>query len=72
MARANNAPARISASIWTDKGSLALWATQQLRSGAVWANTTHRFDPTAPFGGNQESGWSREGGRAGLEAYLDV
>jgi aldehyde dehydrogenase (NAD+) len=72
VAKANNAAARVSASIWTDKGSTALWAAQQLRVGTVWANTVHLFDPTAPFGGNRESGWSRAGGRAGLEAYLDA
>jgi aldehyde dehydrogenase (NAD+) len=44
----------------------------QLRAGVVWANTFNRFDPTAPFGGYQESGFGREGGRVGLEAYLDV
>ncbi len=38
----------------------------------VWANTATRFDPSAPFGGYRESGFGREGGRAGLAAYLDV
>ena len=37
----------------------------------VWANTFNRFDPTSPFGGYKESGYGREGGRHGLEAYLD-
>ncbi|MGW1677026.1 aldehyde dehydrogenase family protein [Saccharopolyspora sp. NPDC002376] len=72
IAKANNTPYGLSAGIWTDKGSRILWAAQQLRAGVVWANTFNRFDPTAPFGGYQESGFGREGGRAGLEAYLDV
>ncbi|MDA3625815.1 aldehyde dehydrogenase family protein [Saccharopolyspora sp. WRP15-2] len=72
VAKANNTPYGLSAGIWTDKGSRILWAAQQLRAGVVWANTFNRFDPTAPFGGYQESGFGREGGRAGLEAYLDV
>ena len=38
----------------------------------VWANTFNRFDPTSPFGGYKESGYGREGGRHGLEAYLDA
>jgi aldehyde dehydrogenase (NAD+) len=72
VAKANNTPYGLSAGIWTDKGSRILWAAQQMRAGVVWANTFNRFDPTAPFGGYQESGFGREGGRAGLEAYLDV
>ncbi|MFD9740479.1 aldehyde dehydrogenase family protein [Umezawaea sp. NPDC059074] len=72
VAKANNTPYGLSAGIWTDKGSRILWAAQKMRAGVVWANTFNRFDPTAPFGGYQESGFGREGGRAGLEAYLDV
>ncbi|GAA4620289.1 aldehyde dehydrogenase family protein [Saccharopolyspora hordei] len=72
IAKANNTPYGLSAGIWTEKGSRILWAAQQLRAGVVWANTFNRFDPTAPFGGYQESGFGREGGRSGLEAYLDV
>jgi aldehyde dehydrogenase (NAD+) len=72
VAKANNTPYGLSAGIWTDKGSRILWMASKLRAGVVWANTFNRFDPTAPFGGYQESGFGREGGRAGLEAYLDV
>ncbi|MBC6448490.1 aldehyde dehydrogenase family protein [Actinokineospora xionganensis] len=72
IAKANNTPYGLSAGIWTEKGSRILWAANQLRAGVVWANTFNRFDPTAPFGGYQESGFGREGGRTGLEAYLDV
>ncbi|WP_031467018.1 aldehyde dehydrogenase family protein [Sciscionella sediminilitoris] len=72
VAKANNTPYGLSAGIWTEKGSRILWAAQRMRAGVVWANTFNRFDPTAPFGGYQESGFGREGGRTGLEAYLDV
>jgi aldehyde dehydrogenase (NAD+) len=72
VAKANNTPYGLSAGIWTEKGSRILWMANKLRAGVVWANTFNRFDPTAPFGGYQESGFGREGGRAGLEAYLDV
>ena len=72
VAKANNTPYGLSAGVWTDKGSKALWTAQRLRAGVVWANTFNRFDPTAPFGGYRESGFGREGGRIGLEAYLDT
>jgi aldehyde dehydrogenase (NAD+) len=68
--KANNTPFGLSAGVWTDKGSRILWMTNQLRAGVVWANTFNRFDPTSPFGGYKESGYGREGGRHGLEAYL--
>ncbi|MDQ2837133.1 MAG: aldehyde dehydrogenase family protein [Actinomycetota bacterium] len=68
--KANNTPYGLSAGIWTEKGSLILWMANRLRAGVVWANTFNRFDPTSPFGGYKESGFGREGGRHGLEAYL--
>ncbi len=72
VAKANNTPYGLSAGVWTDKGSRILWMAQRLRAGVVWANTFNRFDPTSPFGGYQQSGYGREGGRHGLEAYLDA
>ncbi|GII80139.1 aldehyde dehydrogenase [Sphaerisporangium rufum] len=70
--KANNTPFGLSAGVWTEKGSRILWTADRLRAGVVWANTFNRFDPTSPFGGYRESGYGREGGRHGLEAYLDV
>jgi aldehyde dehydrogenase (NAD+) len=72
VAKANNTPYGLSAGVWTDKGSLILSMASRLRAGVVWANTFNRFDPASPFGGYKESGFGREGGRHGLEAYLDV
>jgi aldehyde dehydrogenase (NAD+) len=70
VAKANNTPYGLSAGVWTEKGSRILWMAGRLRAGVVWANTYNRFDPASPFGGYQESGFGREGGRAGLAAYL--
>lgn len=70
--KANNTPYGLSAGVWTEKGSRMLWLADRLRAGVVWANTFNKFDPTSPFGGYQESGYGREGGRHGLEAYLNV
>ncbi|GAA1208183.1 aldehyde dehydrogenase family protein [Prauserella alba] len=72
VAKANNTPYGLSAGLWTEKGSRILWLADRMRAGVVWANTFNRFDPAAPFGGYQESGFGREGGRTGLEAYLHV
>ncbi len=68
--KANNTMYGLSAGVWTEKGSRILWMADRLRSGVVWGNTFNRFDPASPFGGYKESGFGREGGRHGLEAYL--
>ncbi|SNT08120.1 Acyl-CoA reductase [Actinomadura meyerae] len=72
VTKANNTPYGLSAGIWTEKGSQILWTAQRLRAGVVWANTFNKFDPASPFGGYKESGFGREGGRHGLEAYLNA
>jgi len=69
--KANNTPYGLSAGVWTEKGSRILAIADKLRAGVVWANTFNKFDPASPFGGYKESGYGREGGRHGLEAYLE-
>ncbi|MCW2641644.1 MAG: betaine-aldehyde dehydrogenase [Dactylosporangium sp.] len=69
--KANNTPYGLSAGIWSEKGSRILAIADKLRAGVVWANTFNKFDPASPFGGYKESGYGREGGRHGLEAYLE-
>jgi aldehyde dehydrogenase (NAD+) len=69
--KANNTPYGLSAGVWTEKGSRILSVADRLRAGVVWANTFNKFDPASPFGGYKESGYGREGGRHGLEAYLE-
>lgn len=70
--KANNTSYGLSAGIWTDKGARILWLAERLRAGVVWNNTFNRFDAAAPFGGYQESGFGREGGKQGLRAYLRI
>jgi aldehyde dehydrogenase (NAD+) len=72
VAKANNSNYGLACGVWSEKGSRTLWVAERLRAGVIWANTYNRFDPTSPFGGVRESGFGREGGRHGLEAYLDV
>ncbi|MGZ5291229.1 MAG: aldehyde dehydrogenase family protein [Actinomycetota bacterium] len=70
--KANNTEYGLSAGIWTEKGSRILWMAERMKAGVVWANTFNRFDPSSPFGGYKESGYGREGGRHGLQPYLDL
>lgn len=68
--KANNTPYGLSAGVWTNKGSRIFNITTRLRAGVVWANTYNKFDPVSPFGGYKESGFGREGGLHGLNAYV--
>ncbi len=68
--KANNSPYGLAAGVWSDKGSRIFNLTSKLRAGVIWANTYNKFDPASPFGGYKESGFGREGGLHGLEAYL--
>ena len=70
--KANNTPFGLSGGIWTDKGAKAFHVSERIKAGVVWTNTFNKFDPASPFGGYKESGFGREGGRHGLEAYLNI
>ena len=70
--KANDTSYGLSAGIWTDKGARILWLADRMRAGVVWNNTFNRFDAASPFGGFQESGFGREGGRQGMRAYVRV
>ncbi|CAN5495892.1 aldehyde dehydrogenase family protein [soil metagenome] len=69
--KANNTMYGLSAGVWTDKGSKIFKVLSKLRAGVVWANTFNKFNPASPFGGYKESGFGREGGKHGLDAYLN-
>lgn len=68
--KANNTFYGLSAGVWTDKGSKIFKTLSKLRAGVVWSNTFNKFNPASPFGGYKESGFGREGGKHGLEAYV--
>jgi acyl-CoA reductase-like NAD-dependent aldehyde dehydrogenase len=42
-----------------------------LDAGSVYVNCYSMFDAAMPFGGFKESGWGRELGEEGLDAYLE-
>lgn len=70
--KANDTPYGLAAGIWSEKGSKIHKTAQGLKAGVIWANTYNKFDPSSPFGGFNESGWGREGGRHGLLPYLEI
>ena len=70
--KANNSEYGLAAGVWTDKGSRIFNLTTKLNAGVIWANTYNKFDPASPFGGYKESGFGREGGLHGLNAYVKL
>ena len=66
---ANNTRYGLAATLWSENINLALDVAPKLAAGVVWINGTNMFDAAAGFGGVRESGFGREGGWEGLQAY---
>ena len=58
--------------VYTRDLARALRVSERLESGMVGLNTGLVSNPAAPFGGVKESGLGREGGREGIDEYLEV
>jgi aldehyde dehydrogenase (NAD+) len=70
--KANDSEYGLAAGVWSEKTSKLFDVAHRLNAGVVWANGYNLFDPASPFGGVRHSGFGREGGIAGLWAYLEV
>jgi phenylacetaldehyde dehydrogenase len=60
----------LSGSLWTKNLSRAHKFARRIDSGQVGVNIHAAVSPETPFGGNRQSGWGREFGKEGLDAYL--
>ncbi len=72
VALANDVPYGLAAYLWTRDLSRAFRIAEQLEYGIVGVNDGLPSAPQAPFGGLKYSGIGREGGKWGLEEYLEV
>jgi aldehyde dehydrogenase (NAD+) len=68
---ANNTVYGLAACVWSESINVSLHIASQLKAGVVWVNCTNLFDASCGFGGYRESGFGREGGREGLQEYLE-
>lgn len=71
-ARGNDTEFGLSASIWTRDLRTAHQMVRRIRSGNVRVNAAAALDFAMPFGGYKQSGWGRENGREGVEAYTEL
>jgi phenylacetaldehyde dehydrogenase len=70
--RGNATDYGLSASIWTRDLRVAHQLVRRLRAGNVRVNAAMALDFAMPFGGYKQSGWGRENGREGVEAYTEL
>ncbi|WP_273794133.1 aldehyde dehydrogenase family protein [Brucella intermedia] len=71
IAIANDTPYGLAAYIQTGSPERAKRVARKLRAGMVQINGTSRA-PGSPFGGYKQSGNGREGGKCGLEDFMEV
>jgi succinate-semialdehyde dehydrogenase/glutarate-semialdehyde dehydrogenase len=72
IAEANDTQYGLVAYLYTRDLNRALRVCEALETGMVGLNQGMVSNAAAPFGGVKHSGFGREGGREGIEEYLDV
>ena len=68
IAKANDTPTGLGASVWGDDLEQASAVAAQIVSGTVWINQHGSIHPMVPFGGVKQSGYGLEFGIEGLKA----
>jgi aldehyde dehydrogenase (NAD+) len=68
---ANDTQYGLAATVWTSDIKRAFRMTKAIRAGTVGING-YTLEPHAAFGGYQQSGLGREGGRTAIESYTEV
>ncbi|MFJ9153574.1 NAD-dependent succinate-semialdehyde dehydrogenase [Streptomyces sp. NPDC102270] len=71
VAAANDTEFGLAAYLFTQNLDRALRVAERLESGMIGINTGLVSNPAAPFGGVKQSGLGREGGRVGIDEFLE-
>ncbi|GAB2587681.1 NAD-dependent succinate-semialdehyde dehydrogenase [Streptomyces capparidis] len=71
VAAANDTEFGLAAYLFTRSLDRALRVAERLESGMIGVNTGLVSNPAAPFGGVKQSGLGREGGRVGIDEFLE-
>ena len=72
VARANNVPYGLSAYVFTRDLSRAFRLMEDLEAGMIAINDGVPTTSQCPFGGMKQSGWGRELGTEGIDAFLET
>jgi acyl-CoA reductase-like NAD-dependent aldehyde dehydrogenase len=72
IAYANDTQYGLAAAVWTRDIGKAHRVARQIQAGTVWINTYNQYDSASSFGGYKSSGFGRELGVHGLDAYTQV
>jgi succinate-semialdehyde dehydrogenase/glutarate-semialdehyde dehydrogenase len=72
LTAANGTEYGLVAYVYTSDLDRAVRVAEGIKAGMIGLNQGVVSNPAAPFGGVKQSGFGREGGREGIEEYLDV
>ncbi|MEX1117234.1 MAG: aldehyde dehydrogenase family protein [Terrimicrobiaceae bacterium] len=69
---ANDTPYGLAGAVFTSDGGRAQRVIRRIRAGVTWINAFHFTFNEAPWGGYKQSGFGRELGTHGYDAYTEV
>jgi 5-carboxymethyl-2-hydroxymuconic-semialdehyde dehydrogenase len=72
LAIANDTEYGLTAYIWTQDVTRALWMTERLEAGMMWVNSENVRHLSTPFGGVKNSGIGRDGGDWSFDFYMET
>jgi acyl-CoA reductase-like NAD-dependent aldehyde dehydrogenase len=72
MPQLNDTEFGLGAYIWTRDIRTAQRFAAEVEAGAIFVNTHGGYHYSLPFGGLKQSGWGREHGEDGLNAFLET